>query len=444
MSRELRGVLLVTAVFAAACAVLIGWKPLTMDELIQVLVMRRTTALEILKNAPWSAGAAPLGYIAQHWSSAILGYSNWALRIPAAIFGVASVAAAGALALRLGVKGAWAAAALFAAFPLTLRYAVEARPYSQAMFLSILATILFLAIAARPRVSVALLYGIVLTAALYTQPLAALVAAGHLVWAAAYRRWAALQYAGVAALLAAAAFAPWIVWAHAEWTEEIAARGWSFGLSAKTPLMLFREFAGAGYWGSAMLAGLCCAYSGRLRSEVRSLLLLMIAAILVGGLAADALFHYFIASRQFLWALPAVAILAAPAADHTRARWLGFALLLICAVYSVKYFSRTDEDWPRAVKAITAETGRGACFRAAPSNARAMYAYYAPQLAEEPGDCEGVVTAIPAQTTAKDAGALRQELLDAGYSAGRAESAGGSSIQVWKKESTRKRSGTSR
>ena len=433
--RRLDPVAWVTLTFAAVCAAMIGWKPLTMDEIIQVLVMRRPGLGEILKNAPWSAGAVPLGYIAQHFSTAVTGYSDWALRLPAAVFGVASVAAVGALALRMGAARPWIPAALFAAFPLTQRYSVEARPYSQAMFLSVASTIVFLALMERQRVWLAALYGFILTATLYTQPLAALVAAGHLIWAAMYRKWNALAYAGIAAGVAGAAFVPWILWAHAGWAQEIASRAWHFDLSFKTPLMLLREFAGAGYWGSTVLVGLCIA-GGTKMGRMRSLLLLMIAATVAGGLIVDATFHYFIASRQFLWVLPACAILAAPALEETRGRWLGIALVLICGFYSVKYFANRPEDWPAAVRAVTEETNRGACFQAAPANARAIYAYYAPDLAEPRDGCEKVVAAIPAQTSAEDAAALRRELKDGGYAIKRSSNAGGSAIEVWAKTGT--------
>src|SRR5271169_5106821 len=50
-----------------------------------------------------------------------------------------------------------------------------------------------------------------------------------------------------------AAFLPWYLWAKGAWSSGIAEQGFHFSLSAKTALMIFREAAGAGYWGSGLL-----------------------------------------------------------------------------------------------------------------------------------------------------------------------------------------------
>ena len=117
------------------------------------------------------------------------------------------------LAWRLGVRRPWLVSALFAALAITLRYSTESRPYSQALFLSIVLTILFLGLAERPGPARAGGYTLCLAAILYAQSLAALVAAAHVCWAVAYRNRKAAVYSVAAVAAAAAVAAPWFRWA---------------------------------------------------------------------------------------------------------------------------------------------------------------------------------------------------------------------------------------
>ncbi len=111
-----------------------------------------------------AAGGAPLGYLVQQATLRIGGYSVRRARLPMAVFGAASVFLVALLAGELGVRWAWLAATLFAIFPLTFRYATESRVYSQALFLSVLATLLYARAAKRPTWALAILYSLALTA----------------------------------------------------------------------------------------------------------------------------------------------------------------------------------------------------------------------------------------------------------------------------------------
>src|SRR5205823_4353134 len=104
---------------------------------------------------------------------------------------------------------------------------------------------------------------------------------------------------------------PWYFYAKSVWTAGITGAGVHFVLTAKTPLMLFREIAGAGYWGSGLLLILCTITAISARRNLFLGLCIGIPVIL--ALAADALFGYFVATRQILWVLPAIAIFAASA-----------------------------------------------------------------------------------------------------------------------------------
>lgn len=435
-SRKLRAVCLVAAAYAVLVAALLSRKPLWMDEILQLLVSRQVTIGEVVAWAPREV-AVPLGYVTQHVSISLTGYSVPAARLSAALFGAASVLAVGILAGRLGMGQPWLASLLFALLPMTLRYSTEARTYSQALFLSIVLTLLFTVLAERPGAAPAAAYAILLAATLYTHPFAALVAGAHLAWAALCRKWEVAALTGAALAAAAVAFAPWFLWARSQWTAAIPSGGSHFVFTAKTPLMLFRELAGAGYWGSGLLLILSVLGAARSGMDrvILTLLLLLIAASLAGGLVADAFLDYFIASRQFMWVLPAVAVLAASAVEKRDRAAVALAVLLavVCGYASVKRFASVDENWETAARALAAEVDRGACLTVAPQDARRLYVYFVPRLASRTSDCHAVVAAVSPYATERERAELSGDLASQGYVVRRSARVGATSVAVWER-----------
>src|SRR6185437_14096964 len=124
----------------------------------------------------------------------------------------------------------------------------------------------------------------------------------------------------------------------------------------KTPLMLFREVAGAGYWGSGILLILCIL--AFLNKALRTGFLLSLIAIPIAlALAADAASGYFVATRQILWVLPAIALLAAKGLGRANrlAAPLTILLTAVCVWQSYRYFSAPHENWQIAADALAAE-----------------------------------------------------------------------------------------
>jgi hypothetical protein len=269
---------------------------------------------------------------------------------------------------------------------------------------------------------------------LYTQPFAALVCGAHFLWAVIYRKGRVAACVGVASTIAAAALVPWYLWARSAWAHEIAQQSFRFVVTVKTPLMLVRELTGAGYWGFGIVLALCTlgAARGGLDRKTLDLLLLLIAVPLLGGLLADALFGYFLAARQFLWVLPAVAILAASPWKARPRETAALALLavILSGYKSVRYFAQPEPDWSAAATAIAGEVDHGACFRVAPERARGLYAYFAPQLDKNLEDCSSVVAAALPSTSEHDRDALIEDLTHRGYAELRTAMVGGTFVAV--------------
>lgn len=113
-------------------------------------------------------------------STLIFGESPWALRLPAAIMGIASIAAAWLLARRLLSR----TESLFVALLLAVSYhhiwfSQNARGYTGVLFWAVLAAYFFLEGARKPTVAVWAGYGAAIAAAMYTHLSAAFYFAGH-------------------------------------------------------------------------------------------------------------------------------------------------------------------------------------------------------------------------------------------------------------------------
>jgi hypothetical protein len=431
---RMRPVLAVAGAYALLVAVLIGLRPLWLDEIIQVLDSRRATAPEAAQQVRYSPGNAPLGTLVEHWTFQAAGSSARTARLPAAVFGVGCVLLTGLIALTLRLPRPWLAAAAFGVLPLALRYAAEARGYSQALFFSLAATLLFLRLARRPGPAPAVLYALALMAAVYTQPYAALVAGAHILWAVLDRRGNVALYAAGATAAAVLTFLPWYLPVRGTWAASVASGGLHLTASWKTPLMLFREISGAGYWGSGLLAILCVLGALRLRAKRPALafLLLLIVVPAAGVLAADAVFDYFIAARQMLWILPPAAILAS-AARRPSAVFFAVLLLAVCVWKNAAYFSSRAEDWDAAARALAAETRSGACLVLADPGSLVYLRLFAPELGRAPCDSSVVVAAITPHTSRTAGAELLKSLAAQGYSERAVQHTGGATVVLMKR-----------
>jgi hypothetical protein len=190
--------------------------------------------------------------------------------------------------------------------------------------------------------------------------------------------------------------------------------------------MLFRELAGAGYWGSGLLLILCALAIGKRRP---TLLIMLIAVPIALAIAADAAFGYFVATRQIIWVLPSVAVLAAQAIERKPGIAIPVAALLaaVCVWQSYRHFTAPGENWEEAANKLAGEIGSGACVEVVPPDQHFDYEFFRPALANAP--CPALRTAVaftPYATKAqRDAAisALRSEgyIRQYGYVAGKSE-----------------------
>jgi uncharacterized membrane protein len=423
---------LTAILFLIVAIPLCGVLPLWLDEILQLIETRETSVSEMIVHLPRNSGAAPLGYLMQQATFKVAGYSVFWARFPSVIFASLTVFCVALLGAELGLKRSWVGAMFFAVFPLTLRYAAESRVYSQALFFSVLATLFYLRMARRPTWAKAGTYWFALTAAAYSQPYSASVGLAHILWSLTCRDRKMTVLGGAAFTLGITAFLPWFMYSKDQWDASLLPNALHFCATVKTPLMLFRELAGAGYWGSGLLLILCAlAIKGKHSSpDVRSLLILLIAAPIAAVLGADVLFDYFLAARQFIWVLPAVAILVAAAIErYARAGvMLGALLGTVCIWQSMRYFTGPHENWEAAASAIAKHVELGACLVVAPREDARLYEFFQQRLS--PADCGSptMVLAITPYTTSAQRQTAVATLLKDQYTLEREAVVGGSVI----------------
>lgn len=431
-----RSALLTAAIFLAIAIPVSTIRPLWLDEILQLIETRQTSIIHMIQDLRQTSGAVPLGYLVQQIALRITGYSTLLARLPSALFQAAAVFFVALIARHCGLKRPWVAAAIFAAFPQTLRYAAESRIYAQALLFSVVATYLYLRLARSPTPARTVPYSLVLTLAVYTQPYSISLGLSHLIHSLICKGRSTALFCGSAVALASIAFLPWFWWAHAAWQASNATSGFQFSFSIKTPLMLFREFAGAGYFGSAMLLLLCFAglKEGRMDNGGRLLLILWITTPPVIALSGDAAFGYFIAARQIIWVLPAVAILAAAGIECYPQARLAFAALLalICIRQSIVFYSSPSENWELAAKVLVQQVREGACLAVAPAEEAPLYEFFQQDLRTGPCTSRSIVLAItPAATDAQGRNALAS-LIAAGHKVASVETVGRSRIILFR------------
>ena len=391
----------------AVCSTLIwialsGLRPLWLDEIQQLLITRQPSVSRVISAVPQSSGASPLGYLVQQFALQVTGYSLRLARLPEALFGGAAVFVVFLLARELDVESPWISAVAIALFPMITRYSTESRVYMIALFWSVLATYIYVKMTQRPVTQIALWYTVVMVAAIYCQPYAASVGVAHVLWSLAQKAKKPTIYGILALILTAVAYLPWYLRSKEGWIAGITREQFSYSFSAGTPLMIFREILGAGYWGSGLLVVLAVLALGkrRLEAPTRDLCTFLIAVPIIVALCVDAWYHYFVAVRQFLWVLPSIAISIAAFLQGQRlvVYVLTGVLGVICLSQSYKYFRAPAEDWGAAAAVAHSEVREGACFLSIPPEHRPYYTFFEPDLDAkrcEPGTRRMAVAVSP-------------------------------------------------
>ena len=433
------------ACYAAGAVACLGLRPLWLDEVIQLIATTSRTVNEfMLGMGGRNPGAAPLGYLTQRPFVLAGGVSALWARFPSLVFSLLACWSLLRLCQELGLaKIAPLATGLFMVLPLQFRYAIEGRPYAQALCFSLLAMLAFLKFDRAPGWRTVFLFVLATVIAVYTQPYAILSVCGFVLWAALNharsRRWTRAALGPACVLVAALAFLPWYLLEKRNWATGIQEHGlphfhWTLSLAED----IFKGVAGDGFACSA--AFVLLVFAGFLAKPAQRGLLLSSALFsIAGALAGDMFSNYFFAARQILFALPALTILAAIGLvqlyeKNKIAATLGVVVLL-GAAFQKDVTMQTDakEDWAAASRALSGAVQAGRCLEVVPADALALYAVFAPEVTANVCGAtpkSRVALVYHLYTPPADLARAKDALRSSGYTPTSTISAGGTTITL--------------
>ena len=379
--RSRRILYLFLGLYAVILILLIPGKPLWVDEIIDLSGVRRADLRGVLAFVPGNAGGVPLGYLVDFWMIRLFGYSVFVVRLPSVLFTVLTCLAVYILAWQAKFRAPLLAAALYAASPLAMRYALEARPYAQAGCWTAFSTVVFLSLVRNPTRGKTARYAVLVALGLYTQPYSIFIPAAHLVWLLFVRRdLRALWFAGTAVVAASLAFLPWYFKAQVAWQGAVSS-GARFFVTGKDLLVIPHELTGTGFIGAAVttIAIVVALVGSPWKKEGKIFWVLCMATPLILVPAADAYFGYFLAARQMIFALVPISVMVAACVDVRGWSWVLPLALLGASIYEdVRWIHRPGESWQVAASRL-----KGAdCSIFVPSGARTMYLFFEPQIHE--------------------------------------------------------------
>ena len=423
-------------------------KPFWLDEVIQLVGTTSRSWRPLMHWIVFNPGATPLGYLTQWPFILVGGPTPLAARLPSALFSIACCWLVYRICrqLELPRRVTIVSTVIFMILPSQFRYAMEARPYSQALCLGALSMMTFIQVTEKHTPLRVCLHVAATVAALYTQPYAVLSSCGLNLWMAASslrrRAWDRVMIAGLSLVLPLALFLPWYLFVRQSWKAELQITNlpkphWGFALAQDA----VKGISGGSFVCSAALIALVIAAFWRGSTPGRAMLLSAVLFVIGGALAGDFAMDYFFASRQIIFAIPAISILAALGLwnifdQNKTGAFLAAGVLLIASLLNdVTYQLNSKEDWPAAAQALARAANDGYCLQTIGDIGEiGLYAVFVPDLRDRmclvQARLPKVALVSNSYTKAEDLRAAVHELREAGFVTVRALSVGGTTVSL--------------
>jgi uncharacterized membrane protein len=413
--------------YAALLFSVLPLTPLWLDEIQQFGNRRDMSLPELIRWIQLNAGASPLPYLLQRLLVNWLGYSAFVARIPSALSSVLAGVVFAGVCPRFLDRGRWLALLLFLALPVQFRYGMEARVYSQGLLFSLLSLWVFVKLQESYSPALGALYGLTVAAGLYVQPLTLFPALAQAAYVFRQKtegrsqkseaRRAKRSSSPIAMWVGAAvlSYLPWYIpQHHAQVAYALVSPPTAFfNWRQIDPRIILHDSTGGGYWCAVPLLALAVwgamravfgkvahnglagrghfaqvshsldAAPGGLCAPQRRLLLYVICGSVAGPILMDAIFNYFFAERQLLFAMPALILLAAQGFERLAkpGAWALAAIFLIsAAITDFRQASIPRDDLASTARAIAPLLPSDACLLAQPPEQIAFYLFFHPEL----------------------------------------------------------------
>lgn len=419
---------LLLTVYAATLLVIVPRLPLWLDEVLGLIGVRYARLDSLIDYVSGMPGGVPLTYVTQWAVVKLLGYSIYAARFTSVLSSVLAAMGVFALARRLPLRHPVAAVLVYCLLPLQFRYALEARPYGLALCFSVWAAVCFFRLLEKRTAVRALGYALCTIGGLYSQPYTFFVPLAHVLWTLMNRKKMGAKFTGlmIAVVIGSgAAFLPWYLYEKSVWHETAAS--YHSAINWKSGLLILHELVGAGYVGTfvvvtASIFGICRALRD---NEKRLFWSFYLAVPVVGAIAGDLFFGYFVAIRQVLFLVAPLALLSVLGVESPprlkqllTERVAGVVLFITLIAGDVSFLRRPREDWGAAAKLLVEAKGRGACVMFVPDSSD-LYEFFAPNVSAARCSAENLqqVSEVEVAVNPYDAGQL-PATVDRLYNAG--------------------------
>ena len=383
-------VLMLTFLLAAALRVAGLDSSLWYDEIITLVQSVRHPVRQILTEFP-GVNTHPLYSLLAHGSIAAFGESAWALRLPACVFGVASVMMVYVFAAGLMTRvEAWAASAVLATSYHHIWFSQNARGYTAMGFLTLLSTCFLLRAQRTGRRADYVVYALACVAGIYTHLTMAFVVGGHVLVTLSARgmRWHSSTpdqplrpllraWSGVA-VLSAAVYAPYLnalvavmQAAAPRQAAAVATPGWALGEALRSLL------SGAGLLAGVIAGGFAAIGAVSMYRRHPVIVALLVVPAVLTGMTIVALhqplrprFFFFLSGAAAMFigrgiGVACEALLRRTATlrlDRLPAAIAAAAMLLIAisAAALPRNYRLPKQDFDSAVQFLTAAEAQGA------------------------------------------------------------------------------------
>ncbi len=393
----------IVATLAAAAALRVAGlnSGLWFDEIVTLVESARLPFREIVTEFP-GVNAHPLYSVLAHASLVTFGDTAWALRLPAAVFGVITVGMVYVLGARLASRAeAWAGAALLAVSYHHIWFSQNARGYTLLGALTLATTLLLLRAAESERTRDLVLYGLACVAGVYTHLTMAFVVGGQALVVIAGRAagWSAVRprtvaplvwaWAG-AAVVSTALYAPFLDGLLAEMNSPAPRQAAQVATVSWAVSEAVRQLLSGG--ALAALGGALVAAAGAWSLFRREPLAvgLLIAPAVVTGVALVALGHpirprffFFLAGGGAIFAGRGIGVIAdviarGPARRHATAALVCLTLVLLAgsALALPRNYRVPKQDFAGAVRYLDDAAARGVRVAAAGPACVPLHTYY--------------------------------------------------------------------
>jgi Dolichyl-phosphate-mannose-protein mannosyltransferase len=434
-------------VYAIVLVSLSGARPLWLDEIWQLIGTRDLSGPPLMRYVATFPGAAPLGYLVQHWTINLFGFSLFSARFPSELCSVFCCTGLILICRQLCIQNPWFPLLCWMLLPIQLRYAVEGRPYEQGLLFSVLGTYLFFRLLEQSSFVNGVAYAVVVALGVYSAPYTLFLQGGYVFWVVVFQRDRVKGFLVVTALaLSGCAFLPWYLTASNYWKDSIASSAdVSFKVTPKFVLLPIREISGGGYVCSISLLVLAAwgCFSPRLSRPAKAALLLGTGSSFLCVLVTDLVFGYFFAVRQIMFILVPLVLLAAAGLSMLieQKRWvLGGVLVSTLFVGSivkdVRYFSDHTEDWAAGARLLRSVTNEGACLRFAAKNDAQIYAFFESSIVRSVCTIalNQSLVAVPIHRYNQqgDVRKVQERLKEHGFSLRNSVQAGGTDLKVYR------------